>query len=272
MIKRHKSLKENVHKSDIHYVGERVVPNETPSYLFQEHVGRYLFAAKYTKGKNVLDLGCGVGNGAARLIEKGANSVVGGDVSRNALSFFVKRYMQENLNPVCLSASALPFRSNQFDVIVAFEVIEHVPEYEDLLKECYRVLKKKGLFLLSTPNKRIDLIWRSKPYGAFHIHEFFPEEIAKLIRQQGFEIAVFGQSPTTLNRLLILSLFGLFSKVFVSIPNGFIIREKFAKVLRKGFNVLKSRTEISDERVDEYSIVPFTENCSYIIIVGKKIN
>jgi 2-polyprenyl-3-methyl-5-hydroxy-6-metoxy-1,4-benzoquinol methylase len=264
-------LKENVRNGGIHYVGERVVPDETPFYLFQEHSSRYIFATEYTKGKNVLDLGCGVGDGAAHLIKKGAASVVGGDVSRNALSFSMKLCIQEDFHPVCLSADSLPFCSKQFDVIVAFEVIEHVYRYKDLLEECHRVLKKGGLLLLSTPNKRIDLIWRSKPQGAFHVHEFFPEEIVRLILKHGFEIiAVFGQSPTTLYMRLILSLFGLFSKLCVSVYNGFSIREQFVKILRKGFNVSKSGTEISGKRVDEYSILPFTEECSYIIIVGKK--
>jgi 2-polyprenyl-3-methyl-5-hydroxy-6-metoxy-1,4-benzoquinol methylase len=268
---KHKRLEKDVCQKTIHYIGERTVPNETPIYLLKEHMSRYIFAAKYAKDKNVLDLGCGVGSGSAVLIKKGASSVVGGDKSTDALAFFVKHYRQKDLSAVCLSGDSLPFCSEKFDLIVAFEVIEHVDKYKTLLEECHKILKKDGVLLLSTPNKRVDLIWRSKPQGAFHVHEFFPEEIVEIVCKRNFEIKVFGQYPTTMKRRLMLSLFGFFSKILLSLPNGHSLREQFAKILRKGFKVSRSGTEFFEEKVDEqYSILPFTENCSYLIIVCKK--
>ena len=69
-----------------------------------------------------------------------------------------------------------------------------------------------------------------------------------------------------------LSLFGFFSKLLVSFPNGLRVREKFAKILRKGFTVSESGTDISEENVnDQYSVIRFMENCSYVIIVCEKL-
>lgn len=52
---------------------ERLVPEtETRAHVIREHVARYDFAARYVKGKNVLDVACGSGYGAAMLKKAGA--------------------------------------------------------------------------------------------------------------------------------------------------------------------------------------------------------
>jgi ubiquinone/menaquinone biosynthesis C-methylase UbiE len=51
-----------------------------------------------------------------------------------------------------LEFDKLPFSENYFDVITAFDVIEHLWNPGNMLDETYRVLKNKGLFILTTPN------------------------------------------------------------------------------------------------------------------------
>ena len=194
------------------------------------------------------------------------------EVSHVALMFLQKNYRHDYLFSTWLSAESLPFQSEQFDVIVAFEVIEHVQNYEAFLIECRRVLKRNGLLICSTPNKRIDLIWRTKPQGAFHVREFFPEQLIRLIIDMRYKVDVFGQSPTTFSRRLSLSLFGFASKLFMSLPNGISWRERFTAVIRKGFRVARAENEVSEIIIDNrYRVLPFTYNCSYVVIVGKKL-
>jgi ubiquinone/menaquinone biosynthesis C-methylase UbiE len=258
-------------KEMLHYVGERVVPNETPEFLVQEHLGRYIFATQYTNGKKVLEIGCGTGVGSDLLLREGAKHLVAGDISVDALAFLNEHYSQTLLDPTRFSAYSLPFRDKEFDVVVAFEVIEHVREYRKLLKETFRVLKDGGALLCSTPNKSIDLAWRSRPQGEFHVHEFFPGEFAILIKGLYGDVELLGQHPTTLTRRVGFSLFGLFSKIILCFPNGLATREKIVRVMRRATKTASAESHFSKIHIDKiYAVTTFTENCSYLIAVAKK--
>ena len=63
------------------FTGERVVPGQTDVDLMNEHLARYGFAESLVAGKRVLDAGCGVGYGSARLA-RSADRVVGLDNAR----------------------------------------------------------------------------------------------------------------------------------------------------------------------------------------------
>jgi 2-polyprenyl-3-methyl-5-hydroxy-6-metoxy-1,4-benzoquinol methylase len=258
-------------RENLHYVGERIVPSETPAYLFYEHLSRYSFAGKFVERKSVCEVGCGVGVGSDYLLKKGAAFLVSGDISCEALTFLKDHYKQGKLYSARLSATFLPLKDEQFDVVVAFEVIEHIRDYENLVLECKRVLKKGGLFICSTPNKRIDLLWRSRAQGEFHVHEFFPEEIFELISGSFNKVTMYGQSPTTFFRRVSLSLLGLFSKVLLCFPNGLFFREQFVKILRKMVNIANKEFDFSNDEIKpQYLVSAFQDNCSYVILLGRK--
>ena len=63
------------------FTGERVVPGQTDVDLMNEHLARYGFAESLVAGKRVLDAGCGVGYGSARLA-RSPDRVVGLDNAR----------------------------------------------------------------------------------------------------------------------------------------------------------------------------------------------
>src|SRR5206468_2313561 len=71
------------------------------------------------------------------------------------------------------SATAFPVRSGSFDLVTAFELIEHLNDWELLLEEAARVLRPNGVFLVSTPNTEYYAEARG-PSGPnpFHVHEF----------------------------------------------------------------------------------------------------
>jgi methylase of polypeptide subunit release factors len=62
------------------FTGERVIPGQVETDLWNEHFSRYAFATLFASGKRVLDLGCGSGYGSAELART-AESVIGVDVS-----------------------------------------------------------------------------------------------------------------------------------------------------------------------------------------------
>ncbi|MBI3556693.1 MAG: class I SAM-dependent methyltransferase [Deltaproteobacteria bacterium] len=93
----------------------------------------------------LLDLGCGTGKFLGQLAHGGYSGLTGcdgHDFAGRAGFDFVKA----DLN------GKLPFASNQFGVITAIEVIEHLENPRHLLREMFRVLKPGGLAIVTTPN------------------------------------------------------------------------------------------------------------------------
>jgi ubiquinone/menaquinone biosynthesis C-methylase UbiE len=158
------------------FTGERVVPGHVNDDLWSEHVARYAFARRYADGKRVLDAGCGAGYGSAELALSAAN-VTGVDVASDAIEICRASYPIPSLRFAVASCTAMPFPKNAFDLIVAFEVIEHLADYRAFLDECARVLSHQGLLIVSSPNKSYYAESRAKTGpNPFHEHEFEAEE------------------------------------------------------------------------------------------------
>jgi len=78
-----------------------------------------------------------------------------------------------------------------FDVVVSFEVIEHLHDQQPYLREISRVLRPNGLFIVSTPNK-----YFYGPNGSnnpFHTREFTPDEFEALLSPYFSTINLYGQ-------------------------------------------------------------------------------
>lgn len=168
----------------VEFTGERVIPGEVNRDLWNEHVARYAFAAPMCAGKKVLDLGTGTGYGAAKLAEF-AEAITALDFSTSAVAFAKSGFPKQRLELVQAAATQIPFRDRTFDVVVAFELIEHLSDWASMLREAYRVLKPEGRLLVSTPNK----LYYAESRGVsganpYHKHEFefleFRDELAKV--------------------------------------------------------------------------------------------
>ncbi len=154
------------------FTGERVIPGEVNDDLWAEHIARYAFAARLAVGARVLDIGCGTGYGTAELAQS-ARSATGIDVSSDAIAYAQEHYPLPNATFLTASATALPFSPASFDLITAFEVIEHLEHWKDLLIEARRLLHPTGTFLVSTPNKIYYAESRANQGpNPFHTHEF----------------------------------------------------------------------------------------------------
>ncbi len=162
------------------FTGERVIPGLVDADLLNEHLARYLFAkhfiARMPLPGSVLDAGCGVGYGSAELRKTGA-SVTGADVSGEAITWAREHFGAQGIRFVEAPCESLPFEPESFDLVTAFEVIEHLERWQELLTEANRVLKSGGVLLVSTPNR--DYYAESRGEAGpnpFHVHEFnYPE-------------------------------------------------------------------------------------------------
>jgi SAM-dependent methyltransferase len=163
------------------FTGERLIPGEVNVDLLNEHMARYTFAARLARGKRVLDAGCGAGYGSAELAAV-AESVTGIDCAAEAIDFARANYLRPYLTFEQASCTAVPHPDGRFDLVVAFEVIEHLEDWRGFLAEARRVLAPAGQFIVSTPNR----LYYTESRGAhganpFHVHEFdFDEFHAEL--------------------------------------------------------------------------------------------
>jgi 2-polyprenyl-3-methyl-5-hydroxy-6-metoxy-1,4-benzoquinol methylase len=102
------------------------------------------------------------------------------------------------------------FPSESFDVVTLMDVIEHVPEPQDLIGEIYRILRTGGVLFIVTPNFASIFVrlYGLKAYGVWpdqHIVYFQPATMKKLLREIGFERIITGSKdfyPDNLKRLL----------------------------------------------------------------------
>jgi len=173
------------------FTGERLIPGQVGVDLLNEHMARYAFAARLARGKRVLDAGCGAGYGTAELAQAAA-SVVGADIAPEAVDFARRNYALPNLWFEQASCTALPHGEGCFDLVVAFEVIEHLANWRDLLREARRVLAPGGQFVVSTPNRLYYTESRGKDGpNPFHVHEFEFEEFRAELGAVFPEVAIF---------------------------------------------------------------------------------
>jgi SAM-dependent methyltransferase len=160
----------------VEFTGERVIPGQVNDDLWSEHVARYAFARRYVQGKRVLDAGCGTGYGSAELAQSAAE-VTGVDIAADAIEYASVNYPIPGLRFLESSCTAVPFPPESFDVLAAFEVIEHLTDYRAFLDESARVLTREGLFIVSSPNKRYYAETRAQTGpNPYHEHEFEAEE------------------------------------------------------------------------------------------------
>jgi SAM-dependent methyltransferase len=174
------------------YTGERMVPEASGPQTFWEHVYRYRFAARYVRGKRVLDIACGEGYGTASLVKSGAASVIGIDVSPEACEHARRKY---GIDARLGDAQAIPVANGAVDVVVSFETIEHVPDPARFLAECGRVLAPGGTIVISTPNR--DVYSEKGHHNPFHCAEMNRAEFLAAMNVDFSSVKLYSQHVRT---------------------------------------------------------------------------
>jgi SAM-dependent methyltransferase len=161
------------------FTGERFIPGKGGAQITYEHLHRYLFAARWARGKRVLDVATGAGYGAA-LLARCARLVYAMDIDEGAIRFARGAWSESNLTFFQADATRMPLRSASVGLAIAMEVLEHLEDQEGLVREIARVCSPEGIALISTPNKASysDARGYSNP---FHAHEFYRDDFLSLV-------------------------------------------------------------------------------------------
>lgn len=159
-------------------VPERFVPARMRGELVEaEHLARYHFAARYAMGRRVLDAGCGTGYGAALMAAGGAARVTGVDRAA-AIVEDARAECPPGVELLEGDVRDLPFDDGTFDLVVCFEVIEHIEHPEEALRELARVVSPNGLVMVSSPNRDVYV-----PGNPHHVHEYTPGELRAALEE-----------------------------------------------------------------------------------------
>jgi SAM-dependent methyltransferase len=167
--------------------GERTVPGVTEeNYWFRRHEVVYRRLADTCAGRDVLEAGCGEGYGAD-LIAGVARSVIALDYDESTVAHVRACYPLVDVRRGNLAC--LPLRDASVDVVVNFQVIEHLWDQPQFVAECTRVLRAGGLLLVSTPNRITFSPGRDAPVNPFHTRELNAAELTELLVNGGFTVA-----------------------------------------------------------------------------------
>ncbi len=150
--------------------GERQV-GPTLNHIEISHRWRYEEASSYVMNKTVLDIGCGIGYGSS-LLAKTASLVYAIDDSIEAIEYAKQHYQVEKVCFDCMDVLGIYKGFVSCDVVVAFEIIEHIPLVDDLFK-IFKLLSPE-LFIISTPHLKC-------PIGGnkFHHKHFGMDELVE---------------------------------------------------------------------------------------------
>jgi SAM-dependent methyltransferase len=174
----------------MNFTGERFIP-QLRGQIYYEHFHRYAVGLPMIHDKDVLDIACGEGYGAA-FLAMSARSVIGIDIDEMSIRHAAASYPAMNLSFRAGSASQIPLADAAIDVITCFETIEHLVEHEQMLREMVRVLRPNGRLLISSPNRLVysDARGYSNP---FHVRELYFHEFRDLLRGFFPEVHIYGQ-------------------------------------------------------------------------------
>src|ERR1700682_6369257 len=177
-------------ETPLEWTGERLT-TATEGQVEIEHLHRYFLARALCRGLDVLDVAAGEGYGTA-LLAQVARSVIGVEVSTEAVAHAAAAYRGPNLRFLEGDARSLPLDDASVDAVVSLETIEHVYEHDQFLAEVRRVLRPGGRFIASSPPRAV-----YSPSGSsanpYHVRELSRAEFSALLRHFFAHVRILGQ-------------------------------------------------------------------------------
>jgi 2-polyprenyl-3-methyl-5-hydroxy-6-metoxy-1,4-benzoquinol methylase len=189
-------------RSDPHYDGfwgEGVAESdllywkEARSTMYQDFFERFLIGCSW----RLLDMGCGLGFFLKAMAPYANWEAYGCEISPVAV-----RYARQTLgltNVICSRLEEADLPQSSFDLITMWDVIDHIPRPDPLLRRCHALLREGGICFIRTPNVVIQLprarlkqlLWRMQPGVAYlqardHAHHYSMSSIRKLLERNGF--------------------------------------------------------------------------------------
>lgn len=219
--------------------------------------------AREGAARRILDLGCGTGYGTAELAEALGSVFAIDRISPD------KEARHPGAHFMRADASGIPLGPGSFDLVVSFQVIEHLADPSPYLETIARILGPDGQALISTPN-----LPQSDGENPFHVREYTADELRVLLETRFEEVEVLGVSATPepmayydarlerIRRIVRVDPLGL-RRV---LPRWFIdwAFASLAIVVRRG---IQQRDGLPTVTLDDFPIVPANDRCLDLLAV-----
>jgi 2-polyprenyl-3-methyl-5-hydroxy-6-metoxy-1,4-benzoquinol methylase len=142
------------------------------------------------KGDRILEIGCGIGTVVHELAKQG-HDVQGVDISQVAIEYGRRKYGDVRLD--VLAAEELAFEDASFDVVLSFDLFEHIARVDKHVGEVRRVLKPGGCYLFQTPNRYSNAIFetlahRTLKWRRVHPSLHTPGQLRRRLAKHGFQV------------------------------------------------------------------------------------
>lgn len=143
---------------------------------------------KYSKGKKLLDIGCGTGEFISYCKQSGWE-VKGVEPNLKPREYAIRKHHVDVIDEPELTALNKP----SFDIITLWHVLEHVHRLDERIQKIRQILNENGTLIIAVPNSNSwDAVHYNKFWAAYdlprHIHHFSQDTIKQLANNSGFEI------------------------------------------------------------------------------------
>lgn len=184
---------------------QELIELEPDSFWFRSRNQLIVWAVKryFPRAESFLEIGCGTGF-ILSGIKKGLPglSLAGSEVFSAGLSLAAQRLPGVELFQ--MDARRIPFRE-EFDVIGAFDVLEHIKEDSEVLSQMYQATRKAGGIVVTVPHH--PFLWSPADDYARHVRRYKSRELTDKVKRAGFDVIRVTSFVSLLLPLLVLSRF-----------------------------------------------------------------
>ena len=175
---------------------ERLFPDRTKTaeemVIEAMHRFAYTTVEEYANpADRLLEIGFGEGYGF-QVVEPWIAEYMGVEVDRDSVAHATEKYGRPGASFMHYDGMTLPFDDASFDLVIAFQVLEHVRDPEAFLRKARRVARPGARVLIVTPNRNHRVGDGERPWNRYHVREFSPSELDVVMREVFKIVDVFG--------------------------------------------------------------------------------